>query len=221
MSGALGPSSGCEQDKTTTSVSRRSLLQSAGAAITTGVLGTLAGCTGGDGGGETTTTTEAPTKELYIVAFHWGFRQLTPDGTVVDQVTTPPGTDLTLHGVNVEPIAEGEDLDVPDPVYTTAKNNYKDWEEASLERIAGQTDGTVEEWHEKLETAEKKYKTHGVGIMTPDDEQLMSVKLPPQEQPVTKTVTLDTTGAYTYRCTEYCGPGHSYMVLNDAINVES
>lgn len=196
-------------------MSRRGLLRAAGGAAATGLVGSIAGCTGGGGGGQ------SADREVYVVAFHWGFRQITPDGEVVDTLDLSTGQTLAIHGVNLEPIAEGEELDIPDAVYQAAKENYKDWEHASVQRIAEATGSSVDSWESKLAEAEEQYKTHGLGVTGPGGDTVADVTLPgDMTAPVTKTVTVDSTGEYGYVCTEYCGPGHTHMQLNGALTVQ-
>lgn len=191
---------------------RRQLLAGIGALATASVSG-LAGCTGGQGGSQVD-------EEVYVVAFHWGFRMIRPDGSVTETLEVSQGDSLKIHGVNLEPIAEGEDLDVPDDVYTAAEDGYEDWEHASVERIAPEMDMTVEELEEKLETAEEEYKDHGVALTTPDGGQAFNAMLAgDMEEPVEETVTLDSSGSYGFICTTYCGEGHSYMQLQEAVQV--
>ena len=191
---------------------RRQLLAGIGG-LATASVSALAGCTGGQGENQVA-------EEVYVVAFHWGFRMIRPDGSVAETLEVSQGDRLKIHGVNLEPIAEGEDLDVPDDVYSAAEDGYEDWEHASVERIAPKLNMAVEELEEKLETAEEEYKDHGMALTNPDGGQAFNAMLAgDMEQPVEETVTLDSSGSYGFICTTYCGEGHSYMQLQEAIQV--
>ncbi|MFB6081740.1 MAG: hypothetical protein ABEJ67_02855 [Halanaeroarchaeum sp.] len=184
----------------------------AGAAATAG-LASLAGCTGGGGGG-------AVDEEVYVVAFHWGFRLVRPDGTVMDSMDLASGTRVAIHGINLEPIADGADVDLPDPVAAAANENYHQWERESLERIAPLMGVSVENLEGKLETAEEQYKDHGMALSDPSGSTLFDVTLPgDMSAPKTETVTVDASGGYDLTCTTNCGVGHTYMELQDAFRV--
>lgn len=182
----------------------------AGAAAASLTVG-LAGCSGGGGGAD---------QEVYVVAFHWGFRMITPDGTVTQNLEMSEGDTLKVYGVNLEPIAEGEELDIPDAVASAAESGYEDWEHSSLERIAPQMDTTVADLEEQLEEAEEEFKDHGMAMLDPDNSQAFQVTLGgDMSAPTEETVTLDSSGSYGFTCTTYCGAGHAYMQLEDAVTV--
>ncbi|MFB6083845.1 MAG: hypothetical protein ABEJ94_06335 [Halorientalis sp.] len=130
------------------------------------------------------------------------------------------GAALTLGAVNLEPLVDGADLGLPDPVSTAVSANYSDWETASLERIAPKGGTSVATLREKLDTAETRYPTHGVALRGPNGGLQFNVSLGvDQRQPIQRTVRFDTPGSYDFTCTGYCGFGHTYMTLSDAIVV--
>lgn len=213
MSGRSNDPGTTEPEGGTHNTTRRSVVRGVGAAAGAGLVGSLAGCTGGGGGGGADT-------EIYVVAFHWGFRLITPDGTVKQSMQVSSGDTVKFYGLNIEPVAEGKNLDVPDAVYSAAKNGYKDWEHASLERIAQKTGSSVSSWEKKLEQAEKQYKDHGMALINPGGSQVFNMNLPgSMSAPKVTTQTLDASGSYSFTCTIYCGPGHSFMNLDGAIQV--
>lgn len=192
-------------------VSRRRVLKGAGGVAAAGLTTGLAGCTGGQ---------DEPDQEIYVVSFHWGFRMVSPDGSVMSSLDMAEGERLKIYGVNLEPIAEGEDIDIPDAVASAAESGYEDWEHSSLERIAPELGMSEADLEEELETAEEQYKDHALAVVDPGGTQAFNVDLPgDMSSPIEETVTLESTGAYDLICTVFCGTGHPYMTLEGAINV--
>lgn len=190
-------------------VTRRQALRGIGGAAAAGLTAGLAGCSGGGGGGAD--------QEVYIVAFHWGFRLITPDGDVKQSMSVGGGDSVKVYGVNLEPIAEGGDIDIPDAVMSAAQDGYEDWEHSSLERIAPELGMSEADLEEELESAEEQYKDHGMAVMDADGNQAVSQDLPgDMSSPEEETFTADS-GPYEVVCTQFCGVGHSEMVLEDAI----
>ena len=191
---------------------RRTLLRGLG---TTLGAGALAGCVGALGPSERTGV------ERYVVAFHWGFRLLAPDGTVTDHLTVDPGTRVALHAVNLEPIAEGAEPPVPEPVARTVTENYEAWEAGSLDRIAPSVGLSVADLETKLDGAESAYGSHAVVLRGPGGSRVGDAYLPAAAtEPETVTVRPETPGAYDLECQLYCGFGHSFMAYPEALVVE-
>lgn len=194
-------------------LSRRVALKGMGGLAAAGLTAGLAGCVGGGGG-------DGADREIYVVAFHWGFRLISPDGTVMESMEMSAGETLKIMGVNLEPIAEGEEIDVPDPVMNAAESGYEDWEHSSVERIAPELGMSEAELEEKLEEAEEQFTDHGMGFTDPDGNQVFNMDLPgDMSSPAEETVTLDSSGGYDFVCTQYCGEGHAHMQLTEAVSV--
>ncbi|MFB6178111.1 MAG: hypothetical protein ABEI77_00110 [Halorientalis sp.] len=187
---------------------RRTLLKGFGSALG---IGTLAGCTG---------AAKEPDAIQYVVAFHWGFRLVAPDGTVTDQLELAPDTDLRVHAVNLEPIADGKALSVPDPVSRTVSEQYSAWEDASLDRIEAKVGLGRDELEKKLDAAESAQQQHVVTLIGPKGGVLFNDPLGVHDtHPVTERVLLREPGAYDLECRGYCGFGHAQMELPKAIVV--
>ncbi len=194
-------------------LSRRDAIRGMGGLAATGMTAGIAGCLGGGGGG-------GADQEVYVVAFHWGFRLISPDGSVMESIEMSEGDSLKVMGVNLEPIADGEEIDIPDAVMSAAESGYEDWEHESLERIAPELGMSESELEEKLEEAEEQFTDHGMGFTDPDGNQEFNMDLPgDMSSPTEETVTLDSSGGYDFVCTQYCGEGHAHMQLTDAVSV--
>ena len=193
---------------------RRKLLKRVGGAAAVGLTAGLAGCSG-DGNGE-----DGADTEVYAVSFHWGFKMISPDGTVMDSIDASEGDSIRIHGVNLEPLAEGEEIDVPEAIASTAQDNYESWEAESVERIAPELGISEADLEADLKTAEDEYPDHSLAVTDPNGNQVFNVELPADmSSPVEKTLSVDSTGGYQYSCETYCGVGHPYMTLEDAIEV--
>lgn len=181
----------------------------------TGFSGCLSGGLPGSGGPVDQT--------LYVGAYHWGFVLVDEAGDEREQVVLDRGTSIRLVAFNTG--AEQALETLPTSV-RTALPAHHELEERNEDRIPPPSDS---ELHELLEEANERYPDHSVA-MTPSGGHHMgggmgggmmrSLALPRDAtRPTTTTVTAARRGDYTLSCLTYCGYGHAYMDLDDALVV--
>jgi len=199
-----------------TSLTRRGLL--AGLAGTTA---SLAGCTTALPGWRRPAD---PDRTLYVGAFHWGFVVLDDDGTRHESLTLPRETGVRVVAFNLE--AESAIDALPTRV-RSALPDHETLEAANDDAIPSPPDGTLDE---KRAEANERYPDHSVtlaattgygGMMGRHGHMLFHPLSLAHDAPGPVETYFRTADAdeYSLECLTYCGYGHPYMDLEDAVVV--
>ncbi len=167
---------------------------------------------------EEATGDEAPEPEqvtAYVVGYHWGWAVFDEDGTELEVLEVPVGSEVELIAVNdhashaieqlPEPVAETissiswhdrahEDLDqgdIPDPE-----------EEAGM--ALGEALTIAHDGHDHIAPAQDHaLMVAGIGVEAFLDDHA--------DEPAHLEFTVHEEGAYEFRCTEDCGPLHDHQ----------
>ena len=237
---------------------RRTMLTAMG-----GTAASLAGCVSGTLPGRR--TQPSPDRSLFVGAFHWGFVQLTGDGTRHDTVTLREGDVVRFVAFNME--AEDALAKLP----TVVQKNLPDHEKLEAENdtdVPAPPSGTLAE---KRAIANTRYPDHSVALVAAGGYggmmggsggygrntdgrggnggmmggsggrgeydrgmggrggssgmmrggMVFHPLFLPHDAPAPIETTFEASlrGEYSLRCLTYCGYGHPYMDLDDAVAV--
>lgn len=201
----------------------RPLTRRAFLATTTGAAVGLAGCLSTAPGSRP--STPSPDHSLFVGAFHWGFVMLTGDGTRHTSVTVSEGDIVRFVAFNME--AEAAISKLPQVVRSNLPDHEK-LEEANDADIPTPPSGTLAQ---KRAEANAKYPDHSValvpsgGMMGGGGMGRGGMMFHPlflahdATTPVEVTVQAVVADEYSLECLTYCGYGHPYMDLDDAVTV--
>jgi hypothetical protein len=151
----------------------------------------------------------------YVVGYHWGWAVFDEDGTELDAIEVPVGSEVELIAVNDH--AAGAIEQLPAPVAETINSiswhdrAHQDMEQGhmpDLEEAEGVPMGEAltlaHDGHDHAgPTQDHALLVAGLGI----EEFLDSHG----DGPARMVFTVDEEGTYEFRCTEDCGAGHDYQ----------
>jgi len=205
----------------TIAFTRRTLLATA-----TGAIAVLAGCLSGGLPGQPPRPT--PDRSLFVGAFHWGYTMLAGDGTPRTSVTVSEGDVIRLVAFNME--AETATGRLPRTVRANLPDHER-LEAANDADVPAPADGTLEE---ARTVANQRYPDHSValvpsggygGMMGRGGMGRGGMPFHPlflghdASTPVEVTFDAAVPDEYSLSCMTYCGYGHPYMDLDDALVV--
>ena len=201
----------------------RSLTRRAFLAATTGTAVGLAGCLSAAPGSRQ--SAPSPDRSLFVGAFHWGFVVLTGDGTRHPSVTVSEGDVIQFVAFNME--AETAISRLPQVVRTHLPD-HEALEAANDADIPPPPNGTLAQ---KRAEANAEYPDHSValvpsgGMMSGGGMGRGGMLFHPlflahdATTPVEATFETPVAEEYSLECLTYCGYGHPYMDLDDALAV--
>ncbi len=151
----------------------------------------------------------------YVVAYHWGWAVFDEDGTELEVLEVPVGSEVELVAVNDHASHAIEQL--PTPVAETItsidwhdrahhdmeQGHIPDLEEAEGVPL-GEALSIAHDGHDHVGPAQDHaLLVAGLGI-----EAFLDAH---GDQPARMVFTVDEEGSYEFRCTEECGPGHDHQ----------
>ena len=151
----------------------------------------------------------------YVVGYHWGWAVFDEDGTELDVIEVTVGSEVELIAVNDHATHAIEQL--PEPVAETITSiswhdrAHHDMEQGhipDLEEAEGVPMGEAltiaHDGHDHIGPAQDHaLLVAGVGVEAFLDSH--------GDEPARMVFTVDEEGAYEFRCTEDCGPGHDHQ----------
>lgn len=159
----------------------------------------------------------APPEEVtaYVVGYHWGWAVFDEDGTELEVLEVPVGSEVELIAVNDHATQAIEQL--PGPVaevitsiswHDRAHHDMEQGHMPDLQEAEGVPMGEAltiaHDGHDHVGPApDHALLVAGIGV----EEFLDSHG----DEPARMVFTVDEEGTYEFRCTEDCGPGHDYQ----------
>ncbi len=163
-------------------------------------------------------TVEAPEPvqvTVYVVGYHWGWALFDEDGSELEVLEGPVGSEVELIAVNDHATHAIEQL--PEPVAASIAS--LDWHERAhhdvemghipdLEEAEGVSLGEAltiaHDGHDHIGPAQDHaLMVAGIGVEAFLDSH--------GDEPARLAFTVGEEGAYDFRCTEECGPGHDHQ----------